>query len=97
MSNPDQAQPTYAPPPPGASSTVDRERVLRYPDLAQKLTEPPLRYANPRQWNGFIPPDVCGQQLNLSPRRDALWALATEAYRRDVEGWTPSPDKEPHA
>jgi|SRR5215471_1980382 len=33
-----------------------RERVLRYPDLAARLTEPPLNYARPEQWNGFVPP-----------------------------------------
>lgn len=70
-------------------SALDRERVLRYPDLAERLTKPPLNYANPRQWSGFIPPDTYGQALNLSPEREALMELANEAYRREQEGWTP--------
>jgi hypothetical protein len=81
-------------PPPGVSAAVDRARVLRYPDLAQKLCEPPLRYARPDQWSGFIPPDTCGQQLNTSTRRGALAELAQEAYERDLAGgtWTPPLD-----
>lgn len=39
-----------------AANQARRERVLRHPDLAKKLTEPPLSYARPEQWNGFVPP-----------------------------------------
>jgi len=35
---------------------IRRERVLRYPDLAKLLTEPPLNYDRPDQWNGYVPP-----------------------------------------
>jgi len=33
-----------------------RTRVLAHPDLAQRLTEPPLRLVRPECWNGYIPP-----------------------------------------
>lgn len=71
-------------------SAADRERILRYPDLAARLCEPPLNYKTPSQWTGFIPPEVCEQRLNLSPERGALVELAQEAYRRDAEN-TPIP------
>ena len=35
-----------------------RAAVLRHADLARKLTEYPLNYTRPAQWNGFIPPAV---------------------------------------
>lgn len=81
-------------------STVDRDRILRWPDLARKLTEPPLDYERPSQWNGFIPPlNSCTGQLNNSSRRDALLRLATEAYQREQNAGTPPLDleQEPHA
>lgn len=71
-------------------SAADRDAILRYPDLAQKLTEPPLNYARPEQWRGFVPPAVCEQRLNTSPERGALVELIQEAYRRDAEN-TPIP------
>lgn len=39
-----------------AVNQARRERVLRHPDLAKRLTEPPLSYDRPEQWNGFVPP-----------------------------------------
>jgi hypothetical protein len=33
-----------------------RASVLAHPDLAARLTQPPLNYARPDQWNGYIPP-----------------------------------------
>lgn len=33
-----------------------RARVLAHPDLAARLCEPPLSYARPDQWNGYVPP-----------------------------------------
>lgn len=38
-----------------------RARVLRYPDLAARLTEPPLRFPRPTQWSGYIPPRVLAE------------------------------------
>jgi hypothetical protein len=37
-------------------SAARRARVLRYPDLAKKLTQPPLGYSRPEAWNGWVPP-----------------------------------------
>ena len=59
-----------------------RGMVLRYPDLATKLTEPPLRFASPEHWNGFIPPATWNQAMNTAPCRPALLALVAEAERR---------------
>lgn len=40
-----------------ASEVADRRgRVLKHPDLAAKLTKPPLNYKRPEQWNGYVPP-----------------------------------------
>jgi hypothetical protein len=35
-----------------------RDRVLRYPDLAARLTQPPLNYRRPEDWQGWIPPEA---------------------------------------
>jgi hypothetical protein len=82
-------------PPPGASRAEDRKRVLKHPDLAARLCEPPLGFSRPEQWMGYIPPDTCGQQLNLSPCRDALLAIATAAYERERDGCWQTPLTEP--
>lgn len=37
-------------------SAARRARVLRYPDLARKLTEPPLNYRRAEDWAGWVPP-----------------------------------------
>lgn len=68
-----------------------RERVLRYPDIAAKLTHPPLNLANPTMWNGYIPPrtlpsndDNPYDEANQSPIRQQLVAIAADALRRGV-------------
>lgn len=33
-----------------------RARVLAHPDIAEALTEPPLRYTTADKWEGHIPP-----------------------------------------
>jgi hypothetical protein len=53
--------------------------VLAIPELAQRLTEPPLGFAKPEQWNGGIPPETFNGERNDSARRDALLALVEEA------------------
>ncbi len=67
-----------------------RARVLQYPDLAQRLTERPLSFAKPEQWNGFVPPKTVpteeGYKLNDSPTRAALVAICAEALARDDAG-----------
>jgi hypothetical protein len=62
--------------------------VMRYPDLRDKLCLPPIGYAKPEQWNGFVPPAFDPEseggviRLNDSPRRTALLALLEEAAER---------------
>lgn len=64
-------------------NTHRRGLVLRQPDLAAKLTEPPLKYARPEQWTGFIPPaTTCTGALNPTPVRPVLLALVAEAEHR---------------
>ena len=69
-----------------ATTEANRAAVLAHPDLAKKLTQPPLDYARPEQWNGFIPPKLVatedGYELNDSPRRRALLRLVEEAHAR---------------
>lgn len=61
-----------------------RGLVLRYPDLAAKLTERPLRFTTPEHWNGFIPPATWNQALNTTPGRPVLLALVAEAEKRNA-------------
>lgn len=57
-----------------------RALVLRNPDVAARLCAPPLSYASPEQWNGFIPPATLSSgAINTTPVRTALLALVTEA------------------
>lgn len=46
-----------------ANTQARRERVLRHPDLAARLCAPPLNYARPEQWNGFVPPRETQAQM----------------------------------
>lgn len=63
-----------------------RGLVLRYPDLAAKLTEPPLRFTTAEHWNGFIPPATdCAGAMNTARCRPALQALVAEAERRKAQ------------
>ena len=60
-----------------------RNLVLRYPDLAAKLTQPPIGFSAPEKWNGYIPPATdCTGAMNTAPCRRALLALVAEAERR---------------
>lgn len=69
-------------------SDIDYRRALvldlpppddKTPPLAMRLCEPPLGYARPEQWNGFIPPEMHNGARNESPRRTALLAIVAEA------------------
>ncbi|MBX9392234.1 hypothetical protein K4749_01135 [Streptomyces sp. TRM72054] len=63
-----------------------RSTVLRYPDLAAKLTEPPIGHTTPEHWNGYIPPATdCTGAINTAACRPALLALVAEAERRAGE------------
>lgn len=60
-----------------------RGLVLRYPDLAAKLAEPPVGFSSPEKWNGYIPPATdCTGAMNTARCRPALLALVAEAERR---------------
>lgn len=62
-----------------------RERVLAHEDLAERLTQRPLCFARPDQWNGYVPPYHWRETPNTSPQRAALVDIAAEAYRREAE------------
>jgi hypothetical protein len=66
-----------------SDAAANRKAVLAHPDLAERLTRPLLGYSKPEQWNGFVPPEQFGQQINDSPRRAALVAILDEAFARD--------------
>ncbi len=65
-----------------------RALVLRYPDIAKRLTEPPARFADPAQWSGYIPgywgpEDRTGRvQPNTSPVRGQLAEILQAAAER---------------
>lgn len=71
-----------------AENARRRALVLKHPDLAARLTEPPLRHTLPEHWTGYIPPShdapsVGGYQpINTSPARAALAAILAEAEAR---------------
>jgi hypothetical protein len=62
--------------------------VLRYPDIAKRLCEPPLGYAAPGQWTGYIPPAYDAEQvdgsvpLNTSRYRAVLMEILEAAAER---------------
>jgi hypothetical protein len=63
-------------------SKVNRAAVLAHPDLAAQLTQPPIGYDKPEQWNGYVPPPTFNGAHNDSHRREALAALVLEAHIR---------------
>jgi hypothetical protein len=71
------------------AQTTDQHRlIMRYPDIRDRLCQPPLSYDRPEQWHGYIPPAYDGERedgttpLNASPYRAALMALLEEAAER---------------
>lgn len=64
-----------------------RDRVLAHPDIAAKLTKPPLNYSKPEIWNGYIPPAttgaLVGARTNSSVVRKALIAICNEVVERE--------------
>lgn len=73
-------------------SAEQRKLILAYPDIAARLCQPPLGYASPDQWTGYVPPAYDRENamgvtpLNDSPRRAALMELleaAAERHDRD--------------
>lgn len=71
-----------------AENARRRALVLRYPDLAERLTQSPINHTTPEHWTGYVPPahdpDTVGggQPLNTSPARAALADLVAEAEHR---------------
>lgn len=59
--------------------TECRRLILSNPDLAARLCQPPLDYARPDQWNGFVPPETFNGERNNSPRHEALMSICAEA------------------
>lgn len=66
----------------------NRRLVLAYPDIAAKLCAPPIGYARPEQWTGYIPPRFDAERIdgvtpiNTTPRRTALLELLEAAAER---------------
>lgn len=68
-----------------ARMAANRTAVLRHPDLAARLCEPPLSFAAPTQWRGNVGPESWGGGHNDAARRQALAELVAEATRRNQE------------
>lgn len=64
---------------------AERDRVLRHPDIAKRLCDPPLRYSRPEVWNGYVPSETWQGRHNDSPQRAALLAIITDAVKADQE------------
>jgi hypothetical protein len=56
-----------------------RTAVLARPGTARKLTQPPLSFTDPANWNGYIPPRLWHEQPNNAPQREALLEICAEA------------------
>jgi hypothetical protein len=68
-----------------AACQAERERVLRHPDIAKRLCDPPLRYSRPEVWNGFVPPETWQGRHNDAPQRAQLLEIITAAVKADEE------------
>lgn len=44
-----------------SESQARRDRVLAHPDLAKRLTQPPLSLSQPTKWSGWIPPRLLAE------------------------------------
>jgi hypothetical protein len=43
-------------------SSARQARVLAHPDLARRLTDPPLKLSDPGRWSGWIPPKTLAEE-----------------------------------
>lgn len=59
-----------------------RALVLRHPDLAQHLCDPPLKCPAPEAWTGYLPPELWNGRTNDSPIRTQLLAIVQAADSR---------------
>lgn len=75
------------PPTSDSACQAERERVLRHPEVAIRLTQPPISYARAEQWNGYVPPEMWRERHNDAPQRAALLSIiaAAVALERDQE------------
>lgn len=62
-----------------AANAARRDLVLGQPEVAARLCDPPLGYAHPGQWSGFVPPELWGGARNDAPERAALLAIVEAA------------------
>lgn len=66
-----------------------RTRVLAYPDIAARLTQPPLRFTVPEMWEGHVPPAWLptkeGWKPNTSPARTALIDICKAVAEREEQ------------
>lgn len=71
-----------------AECARNRALVLRYPDIAKRLCEPPYRASRPENWTGYIPGPLGAENargvvsMNTSHVRAQLLELVTEAAER---------------
>lgn len=71
-----------------AACAQNRALVLRYPDLAALLKQPPYSASSPEKWTGYIPGPLAAENnrgrvaLNTSPVRAQLLELVTAAAER---------------
>lgn len=76
-----------------------RDRVLAHPDLAMRLTQQPINFAHPEQWNGYIAPaqiERGGQMIdNPSPVRRALIQLCNDVLAAERDRAINPPDDPP--
>jgi hypothetical protein len=69
----------------GRAKAAERKAlVLKYPDLAARLCNPPLNYKRPDQWSGAIPPETWNGVVNDSPLRPVILELLAEAEAREA-------------
>lgn len=68
---------------------ANRALVLRHPDIAARLKEPPYQASRPDVWTGYIPGPLASEDsrgrvaINNSPVRAQLLALVLAAAERD--------------
>lgn len=63
----------------------NRRRVLAHPDLAKRLTQPPIGMSSTDMWNGWIPPEKWREAHNGSPVRRALVKLMEDVAHAERE------------
>jgi hypothetical protein len=77
--------PSQPSPTPSTAADVERDRVLRHPDIAARLCDPPLRYSRPENWTGYVPPETWQGKRNDAPQRTQLLDIITAAVKREKE------------